>query len=243
MIANFTPPRSQMSALGNSGHYRCAAEMSALTAKAGLSIFRIAIQKLDRDALRAANKTNPHAGPHRGRLAREFDAFLFQLGGNCIDAAHRKTEMIETAIGRDRRRVDAVAGRDRGNEDIGAAKLEIDARFALLHTANDLGAERRLEPFRHGFRVGRAQMNVVPTVFDCLLCQGASPVRLLVSVILWRKADSRTTPESAISNAAPAWDRPEPPRQLGRRRRARQAIPLARPRPAASAECAAIPRV
>ena len=69
------------------------------------------------------------------------------LGGHGIDAAHGETEMIEAAIGRDRRRIDAVARGDRRNKNIGAAKLEIDARLALLHAANDLGAEHRLEPF------------------------------------------------------------------------------------------------
>jgi hypothetical protein len=34
---------------------------------------------------------------------------------------------------------------------------------------------------RHRFGLGGAQVNMIPTVFNCLLCQGASPLYLLVS--------------------------------------------------------------
>src|SRR5262249_27527239 len=144
------------------------------------SIFRVAIEQLDRNALRAAQKTDAHARPHRGRLAREFDALVFQIGGNRIDPAHGKTEMIEAAIRCHRRRVHAVARGDWSDEDVGAAKLEIDARLALLHATNDLRAQHRLESLSHGFGVGGAQMNMIPTIFMCLLCQGASPLYLVV---------------------------------------------------------------
>src|SRR6516164_11281483 len=92
-----------------------------------------------------------------GRLACEFDALLFQLGGNRIDAAYGKAKVIEATIRRDRRRVHAVARSDWSDKDVGAAKLEIDARFALLHAANDLRAEHRFEPLRHRFGFGGAQ--------------------------------------------------------------------------------------
>src|SRR5215510_840323 len=72
--------------------------------------------------------------------------------------------MVEALIGRGGRGIDAVASRDRGDEDVGAAELEVDARLALLHAADDLGAEDALEPLRGRLRIRAAQMDVVPGV-------------------------------------------------------------------------------
>src|SRR5215510_222174 len=72
--------------------------------------------------------------------------------------------MVEALIGRPRRGIDAVASRDRGDEDVGAAELEVDARLALLHAADDLGAEYALEPLRGRLRVRAAQVDVIPGV-------------------------------------------------------------------------------
>ena len=73
--------------------------------------------------------------------------------------------MIEAAVGRGRGGVGAVVRRHRSDKDIGAPDLQVDARLALLHGAQDLGAQRFLEPLRHRLGVGRAQMNVVPGEF------------------------------------------------------------------------------
>ena len=62
-----------------------------------------------------------------GRLRGELDALAFELGGDCVDPGTRQSEMIEALVGRRGRGIDAVAGRDRGDEDVGAAELEIDA--------------------------------------------------------------------------------------------------------------------
>src|SRR5579859_336607 len=85
---------------------------------------RIAVEQLDRDAFRRFDEADAHAGPHRGRLFGELDALGLELGGDLVDAAHRKAEMIEAAIGNRRRGIDLLAVTDRGNEDIGAAELE-----------------------------------------------------------------------------------------------------------------------
>ena len=89
---------------------------------------------------------------------------FFLRSAASVDAADRETEVIEAAIGYARRRIGAVAVRHRSDEDIGAAKLEIDARLAVLRAAQNLGAEHFLEPLRHGLRIGGAQMNVVPRI-------------------------------------------------------------------------------
>src|SRR5580700_8849113 len=70
--------------------------------------------------------------------------------------------MIEAAI-RDRRSViDSLTGRDRRDKNLGAAEMQIDARLALLHAAQHLGAEHFLEPLRHRLGIGGAQMNMIP---------------------------------------------------------------------------------
>ena len=60
-----------------------------------------------------------------------------------------------------RRRIDAVAGNDRGDEDVHAAEFEVDARLALLHAADHLGAEHALIILRGSLRIRAAQVNVV----------------------------------------------------------------------------------
>src|SRR5215467_3712188 len=125
---------------------------------------RPALQQFDRDPLRAADEAHPHARAHRGRLLGELDALAFEFGGDRVDAGNRQPEMVEALIGRGRRRVDAVAGLDRRDEDVGAAELEIDARLALLHAADDLGAEHALEPLRGCLWVRAAQVDVIPGV-------------------------------------------------------------------------------
>src|SRR5690348_13702031 len=102
------------------------------------SIFRIAVEQFDRDALRPTQKANLDAGSRRMRLLGELDAFGFEVGGDGINAGDREAEMIEALIGRGRRCVDAITRRDRRNEDVGTAKLEIDARFASLRRADHL---------------------------------------------------------------------------------------------------------
>ena len=56
-----------------------------------------------------AQERDARARPHRGRLARELDALRLEVGDDRVDAADRQPEMIEALIGRDRRRIDAVA--------------------------------------------------------------------------------------------------------------------------------------
>src|SRR6516162_4945707 len=134
------------------------------------SVFRIAVEQFDRHPFRPAEETYAHTGAHGGRLASEFNALLFKIGRNCIDPAHRQAEMVEPAIGRDRRHVYAVAGSDWGDEDIGAAEFEIDARLTFLHGADHLRAKHGFEPLRHALRIGGAQMNMVPSdpICDCV---------------------------------------------------------------------------
>src|ERR1700675_3815422 len=145
-------------------------------------VLDVAVEQLDRHAFRRADEADAHAGPHRGRLAGKLDALGLEVGGDGVDAAHRKPEMIEAAIRCRRRRVDAVAGFDRGDEDVGAAEFQVDARLALLHGADHLGAELLLEPLRHRLGIGGAEVDVIPGVFShgayspCyLLCLLASP--------------------------------------------------------------------
>src|SRR5262249_12561815 len=69
--------------------------------------------------------------------------------------------MIEALIGRDGRRVDAAVGRDRRDEDVGPAELQIDARLALLRGADHLGTEHAFVIPRGRLRVGAPQMDVV----------------------------------------------------------------------------------
>src|SRR5262249_23656407 len=70
-----------------------------------------------------------------------------------------------------------VAGRDRRDEDVGAAELEVDARLALLHGADHLGAEHAFIPLGGRFGIGGSQMDVIPGVLNhgsiSVGCRGA----------------------------------------------------------------------
>jgi hypothetical protein len=72
--------------------------------------------------------------------------------------------MIEPLVRRDRGRIDAIARLDRRDENVGAAQLEVNARFALLHAADHLGAEHALVPLGRRFGIGGTQMDVIPGV-------------------------------------------------------------------------------
>src|SRR5262245_52729824 len=98
------------------------------------------------------------------RLLGKFDAFLPEIGRDCIDARDRKAEMVETLIGRDRRRIDAVTGIDLGQKDLGSAEPDVHAWLALLRRADHFGAEHALEPLRGGLRIGCAQVNMIPLI-------------------------------------------------------------------------------
>src|SRR6202795_72718 len=60
-----------------------------------LGVFLVALEKLDRDALRPADEADAHPRPDRRRLPGELDAFGPDLGGHRIDVLHRQPEMIE----------------------------------------------------------------------------------------------------------------------------------------------------
>src|SRR4029079_2185848 len=94
---------------------------------AASGIFRIAVEQLDRDALRPAQKADLYPGPGRMRLLGELDTLLPEIGRDCIDARNRKTEMVEALIRRDRCRIDTVTGIDLGQEDHGAAEADVQA--------------------------------------------------------------------------------------------------------------------
>src|SRR6185437_13280332 len=126
-------------------------------------VFRVAIQQLDRNALRPAQEAYLDTRPRRIRLLGELDTLLLEIGGDDVDIADRQPEMIEPLIRSSRRSIHAVAGLDLRGEDIGAAELDVDTRLAGLHGAHDLRAEHALEPLRGSFRIGRAQMNVIPS--------------------------------------------------------------------------------
>src|SRR5258708_34892718 len=121
----------------------------------------IAVDQLDRDPLRRAQEGNTHAGANRGGLPAELGALGLELGDDRIDAAHQEPEMIEALIGRNRRRIDAVARRHRRDEYIGAAKLEVNARLAALHGADHLGAEHAFVVAGGRLRIRAAQMDVI----------------------------------------------------------------------------------
>src|SRR5437899_1067709 len=93
----------------------------------------VAIEQLDRHLFRPAQEGNAHSRPYCGGFPGELGPLGLELGDHGVDAADGKPEMIEALIGRGWRRIDAVAGSDRCDENIGAAELEVDARLALLH--------------------------------------------------------------------------------------------------------------
>src|SRR5262249_47953255 len=114
--------------------------------------------------LRPAEEADAHARPNRGRLFGEHDALGLELGGHRVDAADREPEMIKALAGCGRSRIDAVARLDRREEDVGAAELEIDARLALLHRADQLRTKHALEPLSGCLRVRAAQVDMIPGV-------------------------------------------------------------------------------
>src|SRR5262249_35152197 len=120
--------------------------------------------------------------------------------------------MVEALIGRGGRRIDAVAGRDRRDEDVNAAQLEIDARLALLHGPDHLRAEHALVIARGRLRIGAAQVDVIvgelghgggpPSVahvplFAVGLALGGT-VAILVAVCMW--PSQRLANGAAMSN-------------------------------------------
>ena len=66
----------------------------------GSGVFGIAVEQLDRNALRAAQEANLDPGPGNGRLRGELDALFLQIGGDGVDAGDRQAEMVEALIGR-----------------------------------------------------------------------------------------------------------------------------------------------
>src|SRR5436305_8105201 len=133
-------------------------------------IFLVALQQFDRDALRAADEADAHAGPDGGGLLGELDALGFDFRGDRVDVLHRHPEMIQPLIGRYRRRVDAIARRHRRDEYVGAAQPDVDPPGA----ADDLAAEDVLQPGRGRLRVGAAQMNVIPGDYRHVLSSAAA---------------------------------------------------------------------
>src|SRR5437660_7130015 len=121
-------------------------------------ILLVALQQLDRDALRAAEEADANAWPDRRWLLGELDALGLDLGGDRIDVLYRQPEMIEPLVGCGGRRVDAVARRYRRDEHVGPAELDVDAPGA----ADDNPAENVLKPGRGRLRIGAAQVDVIP---------------------------------------------------------------------------------
>src|SRR5690349_2139778 len=124
----------------------------------GSGVFLVALEQFDRDALRAADEADPYTRADGLRLARELDTLGLDLGRDSVDVLYRQTKVVEALIGRDWRRVDAVAGLDLGDEYIGSAEFDVDASRAT----NDGAAEHILEPSRGRLRIGAAQMDVIP---------------------------------------------------------------------------------
>src|SRR5690349_17096372 len=79
-------------------------------------VLLVALEKLDRNALRAAQEADAHAGADGGRLLRELDALGLDVGRDRVNVLHGEAEMVEALIGRKRWGVDAVARADRGDE-------------------------------------------------------------------------------------------------------------------------------
>src|SRR5689334_16957456 len=115
-------------------------------------VFLVALQKLDRDSLRAADEANAHARTNSGRLAGELDTPCLDLGRDRVDVLDRQAEMIKPLIGRGGRRVDAIARLDPGDEDVGTTELDVDAPG----TTDDDAAEHILKPRCGRLRIGAA---------------------------------------------------------------------------------------
>src|SRR5713226_9551109 len=123
-----------------------------------LCIFLVALEQLDRDALRAADEADADSRPNGRRLLRELHALGLDLRGHRIDVFYCQPEMIEPLVGRLRRRVDAVAGRDRCDEHVSAAELDVDPPGAT----DDHAAEDIFKPGRSRLRIGTAQVDMIP---------------------------------------------------------------------------------
>src|SRR5581483_162537 len=121
-------------------------------------VFFVALEQFDRDALRPADEADAHPRADSGRLARELDTLGPDFGGDRVDVLHGQAEMVEPLIGSGRRRVDTVTRRDRGDENVGAAELDVDP----VRPADDDPAEDVLQPGRGRLRIGAAQMDVIP---------------------------------------------------------------------------------
>src|SRR6266436_7653309 len=146
-------------------------------------IFLVALEQLDRDALRPSDEADTDARPNGRRLLCELHTLGLDLGGHRIDVFYRQPEMIEPLIGRLRRRVDAVAGRDWRDEYVGTAELDVDPSGA----ADDHAAEDIFKPGRRRLRVGTAQVDMIPgdyrhrrspVCLPCATCREASRRRL-----------------------------------------------------------------
>src|SRR5262249_60844844 len=61
-------------------------------------IFLVALQKLDRNALRATDEADPHPGPDCRRLLGELDALGLDLGGNRVEVLHRHPQLIDASM-------------------------------------------------------------------------------------------------------------------------------------------------
>src|ERR1700757_3690268 len=134
------------------------AEDASRIARQKSRVLLVALQKLDRDSLRAADETDAHAGADRCRLLGELDALGLDLGCDRVDVFHRQPKMVEPLIGRHGRGIDAAARLDLGNEHVGAAELDIDP----VRSADDDAAQDVLKPCRGRLRVGAAQMDMIP---------------------------------------------------------------------------------
>src|SRR5579863_2063578 len=130
------------------------------------SVFLVALEQFDRDALRPAKEADANARPNGNGLLGELDALGLDLGGDGVDVLDRQPEMIEALAGGHRRRVDAVASGDGGDEYHGAAQPDVDAPG----TADDLAAENVCKPGCRRLWVGTAQMDVVPGHYRHLFC-------------------------------------------------------------------------
>src|SRR5262249_60704623 len=162
---------------------------------------RVAIEQLDRHAFGGAQEGDAHPRAHRGGVTGELDTLGLELGDHGVDAADREPEMIEALVGRDRRRIDAIAGRHRRDEDVGAAELEVDARLALLHGADHLGAEHAFIPLAGRFGIGGSQMDVVAGVLDHVRSPSVAAWRSVARIARRRNATSEPGPPAHPARA------------------------------------------
>src|SRR5438445_2871488 len=122
----------------------------------------VAVQQLDVDVLRTAQKGNPNPGPDRRRLPGELGALLLQLGDNVVNAADPQSDMLEPEIRRLRRSRDGLFRRHLSEKDRHAAEIEIETRPAIrLDRADDLSAEHFGVPAGRRLRIRAAQMDMV----------------------------------------------------------------------------------